>query len=270
VYEIYKVGEDLHWVEGMGILANFGFDLVVVPHWNNAEGGTHDTRRCFMGELRFRKLESRLPEDLSVLGLDEHTACIFDLASGEGQVRGLGRIVYRRADGEMVFKKGDRFPLDLLRGKAIADARWESVTRESEDKDADGPKPSEAFWDTIHRIEGDFQQGIDQGDPEAAINALLQLDQLIWQAKQDLASEETVSQAREIFREFLVLVSTILVPSTDAKDRMTALVDALLSLREEFRRRKQWEEADGIRDSLDQAGVVVEDTPNGVEWKTQS
>ncbi|MGD8878300.1 MAG: hypothetical protein PVH75_11130, partial [Syntrophobacterales bacterium] len=47
VYEIYKVGEELHWVEGMNILEHFGFNLVVVPHWNNAEGGTHDTRFCF-------------------------------------------------------------------------------------------------------------------------------------------------------------------------------------------------------------------------------
>ncbi|MEJ2520234.1 MAG: hypothetical protein P8Y91_07825, partial [Desulfuromonadales bacterium] len=55
VYEIYKVGHDLHWVEGMNILGPLGFDLVVVPHWNNAEGGTHDTRFCFMGKPRFDK-----------------------------------------------------------------------------------------------------------------------------------------------------------------------------------------------------------------------
>ena len=46
VYEIYKVGHDLHWVDGMDILGQFGIDTVVVPHWNNAEGGTHDTRFC--------------------------------------------------------------------------------------------------------------------------------------------------------------------------------------------------------------------------------
>ena len=48
VYEIYKVGHDLHWVDGMDVLGQFGFDLVVIPHWNNAEGGTHDTRFCFV------------------------------------------------------------------------------------------------------------------------------------------------------------------------------------------------------------------------------
>jgi hypothetical protein len=32
VYEIYKVGEDLHWVEGMNVLDHFGFNLVIIPH----------------------------------------------------------------------------------------------------------------------------------------------------------------------------------------------------------------------------------------------
>jgi len=86
VYEIYKVGEDLHWMEGMNILGHFGFNLVVVPHWNNAEGGNHDTRFCFMGEPRFKKLESLLPEPVPVVGLDEHTACIMDL---ENEVKNL-------------------------------------------------------------------------------------------------------------------------------------------------------------------------------------
>ena len=78
VYEIYKVGQDLHWVEGTNILGRFGFNLVIIPHWNNAEGGTHDTRFCYMGEHRLKQLESLLPPDVSIFGLDEHTACLMD------------------------------------------------------------------------------------------------------------------------------------------------------------------------------------------------
>ena len=29
---------------------------IVIPHWNNAEGGTHGTRFCFMGENHAFKL----------------------------------------------------------------------------------------------------------------------------------------------------------------------------------------------------------------------
>jgi hypothetical protein len=92
-------------------LGRFGFDLVVVPHWNNAEGGTHDTRRCFVGEDRFRTLEKQLPDHVNILGLDEHTACIIDLASQQATVKGIGRVIVKKGAREQVFTKGDVFPV---------------------------------------------------------------------------------------------------------------------------------------------------------------
>lgn len=96
VYEIYKVGMDLHWADGLDLLGPFGLRLVIVPHWNNAEGGTHDTRFCYMGEERFRVLESLLPEDALVLGIDEHTALIVDFDQGTATVRGVGTVTLRQ------------------------------------------------------------------------------------------------------------------------------------------------------------------------------
>ena len=50
VYEIYKVGEDLHWKPGLDLFGPFGLPLVILPHWNNNDGGDElDTSRCFMG-----------------------------------------------------------------------------------------------------------------------------------------------------------------------------------------------------------------------------
>src|SRR5438309_571210 len=66
-----------------------------IPHYNTAEGGTHDTRYCYMGERRLRMLEEMLPDDVSVLGVDEHTACIFDLDAGEMAIRGRGAVTWR-------------------------------------------------------------------------------------------------------------------------------------------------------------------------------
>ena len=68
VYEIYKVGLELHWTDGLDLLGRYGLDLAVVPHWNNSSGETHDTSRCFMGEARLRKLEQMLPPTLVILG----------------------------------------------------------------------------------------------------------------------------------------------------------------------------------------------------------
>lgn len=271
VYEIYKVGEEIHWIEGMNILGQFGFDLVVVPHWNNAEGGTHDTRRCFMGESRFAELASQLPDKVFVLGLDEHTACILDLSKGEGYIRGIGRAVFRYEGTETIFEKGDTFPLDILRGKDVTGKGRVTSAAGSEDSSTVGAEVDDSFWKDIHRIETDAQEGIQQRDPEKIINALLELDQSVWKARQNLESEEAISQAREILRELIVLTGTLLKPTSDlTKALLSPLIEALLSLRQGFRAQKQWKEADAIRDCFQDAGIAIEDTPDGFTWKLQS
>ncbi len=118
VYEIYKVGERPRWVEGLDLLGPYGMELAVVPHWNNAEGGTHDTRYCFMGEPRFRYLETQLPASATVLGVDEYTACIIDLKRDEGRVMGAGQVTIRRGGREVHYPAPAVFPLAELRGGA--------------------------------------------------------------------------------------------------------------------------------------------------------
>ncbi len=93
VYEIYKVGEDLHWNPGLDLFGHYGLNLVFVPHWNNSEGGEElDTSRCFMGQPRFSRLIEMLPPYMTVLGIDEHTALIVDPEQGTCQVVGKGRV----------------------------------------------------------------------------------------------------------------------------------------------------------------------------------
>jgi hypothetical protein len=93
VYEIFKVGEDLHWIEGLNFFKPYGLQLVFIPHWNNNEGGDElDTSRCFMGQERFVQLMDMLPDDVTIIGLDEKTALIMDSSKCECQVKGLGKV----------------------------------------------------------------------------------------------------------------------------------------------------------------------------------
>jgi cyanophycinase-like exopeptidase len=93
VYEIYKVGEELHWNEGLDFFKLYGLQLVFVPHWNNNEGGAElDTSRCFMGQERFVRLMEMLPDEVTIIGLDEKTALIMDSSNCECQVKGLGKV----------------------------------------------------------------------------------------------------------------------------------------------------------------------------------
>ncbi|HXQ58498.1 MAG TPA: hypothetical protein VN799_00320, partial [Acidimicrobiales bacterium] len=52
VYEVYKVGEEARWVEGLDLLGALGLHVALIPHYDNAEGGTHDTRYSYLGEER--------------------------------------------------------------------------------------------------------------------------------------------------------------------------------------------------------------------------
>ena len=93
VYEVYKVGEDLHWKPGLDLFGQYGLPLVFIPHWNNNDGGEElDTSRCFMGKSRFASLMEMLPGDLTVVGIDEKTALIVHPQSDTCQVVGLGGV----------------------------------------------------------------------------------------------------------------------------------------------------------------------------------
>jgi hypothetical protein len=113
VYEIYKAGADLGWERGLGLLP--GLDLAILPHWNNAEGGAGlDTTHCFMGAERFAVLRAMLPPMTTILGIDEHTACIIDPAAGECQVLGAGNVTILHGPTEQVFPTQTSFPLSAL------------------------------------------------------------------------------------------------------------------------------------------------------------
>ena len=266
VYEIYKVGEKAHWVEGMNILEPFGFDLVVIPHWNNAEGGTHDTRFCYMGESRFKALESLLPEDVSVLGLDEHTACIIDLGRQVFSIRGIGSVTLRKQGRQRTFRKGDCLPLDVLRGSHMdGEGRYGTQVVESfvQKKQA----PEDSFWNRVHSLRALFQEGLEEHVPEKTVSALLDLDGEVWRAHQALENQECISQAREVLRDMMALIGPKLASCPpSARACLGPLADSLVALRERFRREKKWLEADAIRDSLAQADIVVEDLKDGARW----
>ena len=97
VYEIYKVGEELHWKRGLDYFADYGLDLSIVPHWDNNDGGAElDTSRCYVGLARFEPLLAMLPAGQTILGLDDHTSAVLDFQSGMATVVGANSITILR------------------------------------------------------------------------------------------------------------------------------------------------------------------------------
>jgi hypothetical protein len=145
VYEIYKVGQDLHWQPGLDFFGPYGLRLAIMPHWNNSEGGAElDTSRCFMGQARFARLLELLPPATTVLGIDEHTALVIDLAEARCQVLGRGAVTLLRAGTERRFTRHAHFALDTLgkvRQPEPAEGLPEAVWAELAAREAAPPEP---------------------------------------------------------------------------------------------------------------------------------
>ena len=112
VYEIYKVGEDPYWLDGLDLLAEIGISATVIPHYDNAEGGHHDTRFCYLGERRLQMLEAQMPDDMHVIGIDEHTGIVIDIDAESATVVGNGTVTVRKNGQSTVFPTGSQLHLD--------------------------------------------------------------------------------------------------------------------------------------------------------------
>jgi hypothetical protein len=144
VYEIYKVGEDVHVKEGLNLFSVCGLDLSFIPHWNNAEGGIDlDTSRCFMGRERFDQWRSLIPSESVVVGLDEHTGLILDCESKTCEVSGVSSVTVMKRDGMEIYPAGANFSLDELGQvtypdpieKGIRPDVWEMVVNATKKED---------------------------------------------------------------------------------------------------------------------------------------
>jgi cyanophycinase-like exopeptidase len=115
VYEIYKAGAELGWEPGLDLLGPAGFELAIIPHWNNREGGAElDTGHCYLGADRFARMRALLPASVIVVGIDEHTALIVEPATGNGRVEGRGGVTVEHLGRTLRYRRGNTFALSLL------------------------------------------------------------------------------------------------------------------------------------------------------------
>lgn len=142
VYEIYKVGEDLHWKTGLNFTGDYGLPLIVIPHWNNSDGGSElDTSHCYLGTERFERLRQMLAPGYKIVGIDEHTSLILDFAAGQCHVKGNGGVTLLDGDEEQFFDHRTSFSLERLgnlqlppAGAGIAAEVWQTAVQRQQEK----------------------------------------------------------------------------------------------------------------------------------------
>ena len=70
------------------------------------------------------------------------------------------------------------------------------------------------------------------------------------------------------FGKSLLNLTNIFGLLSKQKGNLDEEIEALIAEREQARKDKNWELADKIRDDLKAQGIVLEDTPTGVKWKS--
>ena len=271
VYEIYKVGEPPHWVEGLDVMGAIGLAAVVIPHFDNAEGGSHDTRYCYMGERRLQVLESMLPEEFFILGVAEHTACILDLDAATVSVSGRGAVTVRRQGRMEAIPAGETVAVaDLAAMAGTARAEGFGPARAAGPEQTVDFDPSEAaspLLTDVARLAADFEAAVAAGDRRAVVQAVLELDDLVLAWSRDSLESDELDRARAALRSMVVRLGEAAESGLrDPRELVSPFVEALLVARRQAREQRRWADADALRDRLVDAGIEVKDTPEGTSW----
>jgi hypothetical protein len=243
VYEIYKVGEDPSWTTGLDLLGRIGVRCAVVPHYDNREGGTHDTRFCYMGEDRLRRLEAILPDDVLILGVDEYTVSIIDVEAQSVTVRGRGGVTIRRRGSERAWTR-TTFSLSELQDPSTPAARSRR-------------EPVPAAHSALDRFDGD-----------GLVGAILEMESVLQERMADVGGTGERDRVRAEMRHLIIRLGDLARDAgrDEVREYVAPLVDVLLTMRGEARREQRFSDADRLRAILADCGVEVQDTPSGTAW----
>ena len=271
VYEIYKVGEAPRWLPGLDLLAPLGLPVAVVPHYDNAEGGNHDTRFCYLGERRLRVLEAELPEEVFILGVDGHTALVLDVDAGTASVLGLGTVTVRKNGRSTVFAAGSELPIADLIAAALQTGSASATGGTAAAPPVASPigePPPRLLREEAAELERIFNASLEECDAQAAVRAILALEETIQAWAGDTDQSDALATARSTLRGAVVCLGEMAVEGVhDPAELVGPFVDALLAERVRARDARDWAAADAIRDRLLAAGVELHDTPDGTTWE---
>lgn len=300
VYEIYKAGEPSCWRPGLDLVRELtGLPAVVIPHYDNAEGGHHDTRFCYLGERRLALMERELPAEAFVLGVDEHTGCILDPEARTATVVGNGTMTIRRGGASTVFGTGSVVPFAELRGERAPSSTPPVPAADADGADAVGASGAmdaaatsgavdaaatpgasgaaqEAPVATSLRAAADehevaFAAALGARDVDGCVAAILALEQTLADWSTDTLTSDEADHARGLLRSMVVRLAALAAAgAADPRGVVAPFVEALLQVRGRARAAKDFTTSDSVRDTLFGAGIEVRDTPDGAEWSLRA
>jgi hypothetical protein len=199
-----------------------------------------------MGEPRLKTLEVKMPFDVVILGIDEHTACTFDPAAQSCAVAGAGQVTVRYAGRERSYPAGSTFSFPELRAANLGAPAPTAESAPAQELTFPTPTPAPEFLTTTRYLE-QIARAMEESGGEVD------------------AQRELIDHAHDTIHE--------LVQSWGEDEQLNlgqdagVFVELLISTRSQLRSARQFELADRLRDALTALGIALEDTPTGTHWK---
>jgi hypothetical protein len=276
VYEVYKVGQDVERLDGLDILSAIGINAAVIPHYDNAEGGNHDTRFCYLGQARLEMFETMLDNDTYVLGVDEHTGLVIDIDAQEATVVGNGGVTLRLRSQSFVYPTGSVLPFSLLQNpfqlldpgsSATSNKTARIASTESPVQDAPTTSAPSSLEQSLQQASQEFEEAMKHRDAEGAVRAALALEQAMVDWKADTLQGDVTDRCRATLRSMMSQLGDAAVSGVrDPRDVVSPYIEAMLAVRAIVRAEKRFDLSDIIRDAFASLNIEVRDTPQGAEW----
>jgi cyanophycinase-like exopeptidase len=262
VYEIYKAGFAAEWALGLDIFREAtGLPAVIIPHYDNAEGGHHDTRFCYLGERRLAMMESRLPDETFIVGVDEHTAVVFDLDARTASVLGNGVMTIRRRGRETTHPSGAVATFDQLSQSSGVERVAPSFAEVEAGERDSGSSVTAVAQLVIARFDAAYANT----DVEACVNAVLDLEQALADWAADTEEADDRDKIRGQLRTMVVRLGDL--AAADRPGAANPLIDLIVTERSRSRAAGDYQTSDRLRAALAALSIEVRDTPSGPVWE---
>lgn len=135
-------------------------------------------------------------------------------------------------------------------------------------REANGQGSGEEVERLMSRVQKDFEEAMDDdlniGPALAALfDFVRDVNKLL---DDDLLSKEEAEEVCRLMAKFDKVLGVI--GEVKKEEKLPKEVEELIQKREEARKAKDWATADKIREELKAMGIIIEDMPDGVRWRS--